>query len=118
MIDRVEMVGKFWFIITFLMVAGCGSSDSSTQPAPGTVASVTVAGVSTLQIGKTARFTATALDATGAVVAGKTFAWASDNESVASVASDGTVTAHVPGSAGISASVDGRSGAAQVGVSP
>jgi uncharacterized protein YjdB len=118
MIDRVKMATKSWLVVTLLTASACGSSDSSTQPATGTVASVTVTGVSTLQIGKTARFTATALDATGAVVAGKTFTWASDNESVASVASDGTVTAHVPGTAGISASVDGRSGAAQLAVSP
>ncbi|HEX4681054.1 MAG TPA: Ig-like domain-containing protein [Gemmatimonadaceae bacterium] len=118
MTHHPRIAGRLALVLGLLLVSGCNSSDSSTQPTAAVVASVTVTGVSTLQAGKTSRFTAAALDSTGAVVSGKTFTWASDNESVASVASDGTVTAHVPGSAGISASVDGRSGTAQVGVSP
>lgn len=60
--------------------------------------------------------TATAKDASGAVVGGKTFTWASQAQGVATVGQNGAVTTLTPGSATITASVDGRTGQASVEV--
>jgi alpha-amylase len=106
----------FVLAITILATtAGCNSSDT-TQPS--IVASVTIAGPSTVRVGQTIRLTATAADANNVAVTGQTFTWSSGNETVASVASDGTVTGKVAGSATISASVSSVSGSANITVTP
>jgi uncharacterized protein YjdB len=55
-------------------------------------------------IGETSDQTAEATDAGGSTVAGTTFTWSSDNQSAATVAGDGTVTAVGTGTANIRAS--------------
>jgi Tol biopolymer transport system component len=66
--------------------------------------------------GETRQFAATAQDADGNAIAGKTFTWGSSNEAVASVSSSGLATAVAGGSATITATVDGKSGTAAVTV--
>jgi hypothetical protein len=84
---------------------------------PPAVASVQVepAQVSLLP-GGTAQLTATAADAQGGPLAGRTFTWLSDDVSVATVDENGLVTSVAPGSATIFATTGGRSGASAVGV--
>ncbi|CAA9357849.1 MAG: hypothetical protein AVDCRST_MAG68-4208 [uncultured Gemmatimonadetes bacterium] len=87
-----------------------------------TVTAVPVASVSvspaalTMETGTARTFTATALDATGAVLAGRATTWSSSNTGVATVNAGGGVTAHAPGVAIIWAGVEARSGSAMVTV--
>lgn len=67
-------------------------------------------------VGATAQFQATAKDANGNVVSGKTFAWASSNTGVASIDSTGLATAVDNGQVTITATVDGVSATATLAV--
>ena len=82
------------------------------------VASIEVrdAPASALLPGETTRLAAFARNDAGEVIAGKTFTWSTSNAAVATVSSDGTVLAVAPGSATISASVDGKSASAALTV--
>lgn len=73
-----------------------------------TAIAVTPAGPLALRtLRATANLTAVAADADGAVVAGVTFTWASDNQAAVRVATNGTVTAEAAGVANITASASG-----------
>ena len=81
------------------------------------VATVTVAPTTLpLQTGQTGTLTATTRDAQNNVLTGRTIAWTSSNAGVATVASNGTVTAVAPGSATITATSEGKTGTATVTV--
>jgi hypothetical protein len=81
------------------------------------VASVQVApGSITPFPGDTVRLTATPKTASGSDVSGKTVTWASSAATVASVSESGLITAAAPGTATVTATVDGKSGTAQVTV--
>ncbi len=67
-----------------------------------------------LRVGRTAQLTATPRDELGDPVAGRTVAWSSQNGSVATVNASGLVTAVGQGSTTVTATVDGRSGTADV----
>lgn len=102
-------------------LAGCGGGSGTTPtpppPPPNTVASVTVSpGSLNLVVGVSSALTATALSASGTPIAGKTPVWASSNTGVATVATDGIVTAVGPGTSTVTATVDGISGSATVTV--
>jgi uncharacterized protein YjdB len=68
-------------------------------------------------VGQTTQLTADLRDATGAPVTGRLIAWSSSNASVATVTSQGVVSAVAPGTATISAAVDGISASVSVVVS-
>ena len=84
-----------------------------------TVATKTVASVvvspnpASAAIGQKARLTATAKDASGGVLIGRTITWTSSNPAVASVSANGLVTAISVGTATISATTAGVSGTSQ-----
>ena len=85
--------------------------------APPTVVSVDVTPASSsIVVGSTAQLTATAQDAEGVPITGRTFAWASDAPAIATVSETGLVTAVAAGSATITATTDGKSGSAVVNV--
>ena len=65
---------------------------------------------------ETVQLTATALDANNNPIAGKTFTWASSNESSATVSVSGSVTAIANGSPTLTATTDGVSGSTSVTV--
>jgi triacylglycerol lipase len=69
-----------------------------------------------LYAGKTLQISATLKNSQGAVLTGKTISWSSNAGAVASVSADGIVSAIAFGSATITASVDGVSATAAVGV--
>lgn len=71
---------------------------------------------SSVLAGATVPLTAVAKEANGTVIGGKTFSWASQHQTVATVSASGMVTTLAPGNATITASVDGRSGQAAVEV--
>jgi hypothetical protein len=73
---------------------------------------------STLQLAKglNGQFTAVAMNAANAVLAGRSVTWSSGNTAVATVAGSGVVTTVGPGTTTISAVVDGKTGTAQLTV--
>ncbi len=103
-----------------LTLAACGDEESTGpgQTTPPAVASVVVtpASATLVSLGGTVRLTATAQDASGNTLSGKTFTWLSSDESIAAVSSSGLVTALVNGSASITATTDGVNGTATVTV--
>jgi acetyl esterase/lipase len=85
---------------------------------PPAVASVEVSpNHSGLLQGQTVALTAVVLDEQGGPMDGATVAWSSSDADVASVDAGGSVTAHTPGTATITATSDGHSGTAGVTVS-
>lgn len=98
-------------------LVACGGKDGPSGPPA--VASVTVTSPSpSLEVGSTLLFSATAKDASGANIAGKTFAWESQSPAVATVDANGVVSGVSAGSSVIKATVDGKSGLANITVLP
>jgi len=105
----------FLSLCTLAFVMAC-SGDSSGPPA---VASVDVAAPgSDLQVGGTLQLTATARDAKGTTLTGRTIAWTSASSAIATVSSGGVVTGVAVGSAVITATIEGKSGSQTVTVVP
>jgi uncharacterized protein YjdB len=99
-----------------------GSSGSAsltvTSPAPAQVASVTVTfNSASILMGQVTQATATARDANGNIITGKTAVWSSDDIQLASVSATGLVTALAAGSPLIVAKIDGVPGWASLTVS-
>jgi uncharacterized protein YjdB len=96
------------------------TSEGRSGSAGVTVTAVPVASVAVqpttqnLFVGQTAVLSATVTDANGTVVTDRPITWASSNTLVASVSPTGVLTAVAPGSATITASAGGKSGAATV----
>lgn len=111
-------------MLLLALVAACGSCKSSRQrrqPPPPPDQRVTTIEVtpefSPLEVDQTLQLAARVLDKSGAVLA-KTVTWASGNAAIATVSSSGLVRAVAAGTASISASTDGKTGAAQITVVP
>ncbi len=107
--------------IFLLLLGGCGDESDSTGPQnnqPPTVVSVLVTpGSATFgSLGETIQLSASARDASGNVMAGKTFTWSSSNPARATVSPSGLVTAVANGSATVTATTEGRSGTASITV--
>ena len=104
------------------LLATCGGEEATTAPptppAPPTVASVVVtpAADTLISLGETVQLGASARDANGNVLSGKTFSWSSSNEEIATVSSSGLVTGVKDGSATITATTDGVAGTADIEV--
>lgn len=98
--------------------ASCGGGGDSTGPGGNgpTVTRIEVSPASaSVAVGKTSTLTATPKDVDGATVTGKSVAWSSSDQSVASVAG-GVVTAIKPGAVTITAAVGTVQGTASVTV--
>jgi hypothetical protein len=94
-----------------------GSASVTVTPVP--VASVEVAPTTLdLTVGQTGQLTATPKDAGGEALSGRTVSWDSSDDAVATVDSNGLVTAVAVGSATVTATAEGQSGTATVTVSP
>ncbi|MFL5385889.1 MAG: Ig domain-containing protein [Longimicrobiaceae bacterium] len=84
-------------------------------PPPAKVARVEVEPDSlALQPGQAGDFNAVAYDSAGNVLTGRTIAWTISDSTVATIATGGTVTAVAPGTARVTAAVDGVGGSAMV----
>jgi trimeric autotransporter adhesin len=94
-------------IITVTAAAGGGSAVASVAVAPAS---------NSIPAGGTQQLSATARDASGTTIPGKTFSWSSADATVASVNANGMVTAIAPGNTTITASADGKSGSAAITV--
>lgn len=93
------------------------SDGGTTGPKVEPVASVVVSPpTGSVGIGETLQLTATAKDAKGNVLSGRSFTWSSSQESAATVNSSGLATGVSEGTATITATCEGRSGSAAVSV--
>lgn len=99
-----------------LLLGSCGG-DGPTAPDV-SVASVTVTGSQSVEVGKTVQLTAAALDAANKALAGVTFTWSSSNIAVATVSATGLVTGIANGSVSISARASEKTGSRDLTVIP
>jgi len=92
------------------------TSDGQSGTAAMTVTNVPVASVTvspttaSVTVGATSQLTATAKDANGTALSGRTVTWATSNAAVATVSASGLVTGVAAGSATITATSEGQSG--------
>ena len=93
---------------------GCGDSTS----APRVRAVDVTPAVASLEPGQSQQFVAAARDGGGNVLAGRTATWTTGAPTLVGISATGLVTAVSPGSATITATVDGVSGMAEVTVRP
>lgn len=104
-----------------VVLAACPAGGDAPTGPDVTVASVVVSGsVQSVEAGSTIQFNATARNASGTTLNGKTFTWTSSNTSVATVSSSGTVTGVGAGGVTIAAkeAESGISGSIAVTVTP
>ncbi len=81
------------------------------------VATVTVSSTATtLTVDQTAQLTAVAKDSAGNILTGRAVTWRSADTTLAAVTTAGRVTAVLPGSAMVTATVEGKSGSAMMAV--
>lgn len=92
-----------------------GTATITVVPIPVATVAVTPA-TSSLPVGQTAQLTATASDASGNALSGRSITWTSSASAVATVSTTGVVTAVNEGSATITATAEGKSGTAQITV--
>ena len=103
--------GTAQVVATISGVQGSATATVTTVP----VASVSVTPSSaSLTIGGTAQLSATAKDANGNTLSGRTATWSSDDNAVATVDANGLVTAVGAGSAKVTATIDGVSASATI----
>jgi chitinase len=103
-------------VITATSEGKTGSATITVGASP--VAYVRVAlGTSTLAVGGTTQATATAQDAGGGTLVGRSITWTSATPAVATVSQTGVVTAVSAGTSAITATSEGKSGSATVTVS-
>lgn len=81
---------------------------------PGVQAVLITSGKDTLAVGERMQLVAKAFDSNRAVILGKTFAWSSSNDAIASVSNAGLVTTHATGTVVIAANSDNVVGTARV----
>lgn len=97
--------------------AASGSPPPPPPPPPAPVASVSVSPSSaTLDIGATTQLTAQTRDANNNLLSGRAVAWTSSNTAVATVSSNGLVTAVAAGTSQVTATSEGKAGTAAITV--
>jgi len=105
-------------LLATLTLLSCSGSSTTPTPPPAAVATVTVSPLTaSVQVGQTVALSAATLDASSGVLTGRTVSWSSNPQSVATVV-NGVVTGLSAGVATITATSEGKSGTAQVTVTP
>ncbi len=118
-IARLLRAGPAASLALLASTGGCGSGADLGIGSVLVVATVEVTPPSlTIVPNQVHSFVATPRTSSGVPVTGRTTTWASSQPTFASVAADGTVRGLNPGTTRITATVDGRSGGADVTVSP
>ena len=109
-------------LLMVLTIGACGGEQSTglggeepASPGPQLASSVALApSTAFLSLGETLQFTASAQDASGDTIDGKTFTWSSSDESIATVTNVGNVAALASGSVTITAATDAVEGTAAI----
>lgn len=116
---RTNFPSKTFLVLglsTLLSVPGCGDGPVE-PPDPLAVASVAVTAPSPdLEAGKTVQLDATAKNASGEALPGKSFIWSSSSDSIATVTAEGVVTAKRTGAVTITAESEGKKGTTTINV--
>ena len=114
---RSTVLAVAFSTMSFMFVLGCGS-DAPTGNGTATVATVAVTptAITLVSLGETVQLTASAKDASGNGISGKTFTWSSTDEGVATVSTGGLVTAVANGAATITATSGSATGTGSVTV--
>jgi uncharacterized protein YjdB len=109
-----------WLASVILVLAACSDETDPAGPPPAQpVAAVQVtAPAPTLAAGATMQLAATALNAAGAPLGGRTMTWSSGDELKATVSASGLVTAHRAGQVAIRATAEGRTGEVMLTIAP
>ena len=111
----VTGVGAGTATVTATSEGQVGTATVTVAPSTVAVATVTMSKTSaTLATGQTLQLVATAKDASGNTLTGRTTTWSSSSASVASVSSSGLVQAISVGSTSVKATIDGVSGTTAV----
>lgn len=98
-------------VVMIAWISACGDGGNGDVQGPGPVTAVTVtAPATTIEAGTTLQLAATAQDADGSAVEGRTFEWTTTDAAVASVSQTGLVTGLHEGPVEIRATTDGVSG--------
>lgn len=111
-------------LVALVLAAACGgggdgSGGTVSPPPPAAVATVTVTpAAATLLPAATQQLSAATLDASGNALSGRTITWSVDAATVASVSANGLVTAVAGGTATVTATSEGKTGAATITVLP
>jgi uncharacterized protein YjdB len=106
---------RWAYLLLLAPAATCGREPL--EPVQGDIESIVVSpAISTIAIGASVELSAQVLDATGTAVPEREVHWASQNSDIASVTSDGVVTARKVGTVQVAASTGGKSGLAQITV--
>ena len=97
----------------------CGGGDGGSSGPGGPVAEVAVDPAQvTVVVGKTTRLGVVMHDESGNLLRGRPVFWESSNPAIASVSQDGVVNGKQPGAAKVAANAEGKTGYADVTVSP
>jgi glucose/arabinose dehydrogenase len=108
---RVTLLALSHVMIIAALVSACGKEGGGDIQEPRPVTAVTLtAPQTTIEFGQTVQLTATARDAGGTVVEGRTFEWTTADAAVASVSSTGLVTGLNEGQVEIRAVTEGITG--------
>jgi glucose/arabinose dehydrogenase len=114
---RVMPLALSHILIIAASVSACGGEGGGDIQEPRPVTAVTVTGpMTTIESGQTVQLTATARDAGGTVVEGRTFEWTTANAAVASVSPTGLVTGLGAGQVEIRATTEGVTGSVVITV--
>lgn len=102
-------------VITATLVGSGLSATSTITVSPVPVASVSVTpSPDTLTVGQQIQLTATPLDASGNPLSGRTIVWDGSDDAIATVSSNGRVTALSPGTMTVTATSEGKTGTATI----
>lgn len=108
--------GRWAVAIAVLLLSSC---DEGTTGPSATVATVgVIPGVFSMVVGDSVRLAILLRDKVGYPLTGRSVAWTTSQPAVVTVSQAGTVSAVGPGSASITATVEGKTGTALVTVSP
>jgi hypothetical protein len=112
-----------FFLVVGLAAACSGGGDKSPSPGtptqpntPAAVSTVSVSLVATVAVGATTQLTATPKDAAGNSLTNRVVDWSTSNATIATVSQAGLVTGVTPGSATITATVEGVAGTRNVNI--
>jgi hypothetical protein len=110
---------KRWFRLFVLVLCTAATACGDTPSASVTAVEVRVTAAATeIFAGESTRLSVVALDSRGRTTSVRPAAWSSGNASVATVAQDGLVTGHSPGTVTVRATVDGAFGEVALTVRP
>jgi hypothetical protein len=100
-------------LVVAAIVAGCGGGEPTKPTVTVKTVSVTIS-TSQLEVAATQTATAEVRDQNNAVLTDRAIVWTSSSPGVATVASNGLITAVTPGTATVTATVEGKSGTASI----